>query len=947
MSRVQRISGEIRVKIRFVMIAALATAPGHAFAGETILYQPTPSWVKLAAVPASGAASGAGDAPSLLVYDTQQRVENGQLWQYSDTAAKIASPEMLAQFSTIGAQWSPDKGDLIVHEVAIIRNGETLNLLAKGMKLDVLRREELLEQRQLTGMLSATGAIEGLRVGDVFRMRYSVTMRDAVLNGRVQSISGLPARPLRLDAGHLRAIWPASEKAKWQFLASGITASPVRRGDTMELDLALPVPKQPEIPGDAPARYASPGLFELTTFADWPDVSRTFFPLYRPKGLIADGTPLAAEADRIAAASSDPLARTQAALQLAQDQVRYLALNMNAGNYTPQSPEETWKLRYGDCKAKTLLLLALLDRLGIEAEAVLASARGGGHALLKHLPSAAVFDHVLVRARLDGQSLWLDGTGIGSRLDDIHDTPDLGYVLPLRADGAEPERIVTHANARPSVDLAITYDESTSIDLPPALDAKLTLRGPQALSLGLAANALDPEQRDELVRQQLTQAVGEGLFTDLSLETSTATATTVLKGRGIVTGAWKSNDRQTVRRFNGLLSQFSFAPDRARAEWRDIPVATMSPFAIAYHVTVRLPDQGKGYTLEGAPEIDTTLGGTRFVGRARLDGGTFVYDERSDSTGAEIAPAQVAADRAATARAQAQVPRLVAPDTATRRWNLGDAPKSTSQLATVNALLEKAMAAKEPSAEVWQTRANLRRGTGDFKGARADLDRAIALSADASSYLDRARLNRSLGDLPAALADARKAQELDPSQSGSAMLLAALMAQQGDAAAARELLDEKIALGGDERRAWEMSKVETLGLYADAAEALGLLDVMMEKRPQSPDLLNLACWIKGMRGIDVDGALRQCSSAIELTGDPSGPLDSRAVVWLRLGRYDDALRDLDAVLRDAPTQAESRYMRGVVLAHLGRAGESRAEIAVARTLDPGIAALYERLGIKP
>jgi len=245
MSRVQRISGEIRVKIRFIMIAALATVPGHAFAGETILYQPTPSWVKLAAVPASGAASEAGDAPSLLVYDTQQRVENGQLWQFSDTAAKIASPEMLAQFSTVGAQWSPDKGDLIVHEMAIIRNGETIDLLAKGMKMDVLRREELLEQRQLTGMLSATGAIEGLRVGDVFRMRYSVTMRDAVLNGRVQSISGLPARQLRLGAGHLRAIWPASAKAKRQFLSSGITAAPVRRGDTYELYLALPVPMQP------------------------------------------------------------------------------------------------------------------------------------------------------------------------------------------------------------------------------------------------------------------------------------------------------------------------------------------------------------------------------------------------------------------------------------------------------------------------------------------------------------------------------------------------------------------------------------------------------------------------------------------------------------------------------------------------------------------------------
>ena len=62
-------------------------------------------------------------------------------------------------------------------------------------------------------------------------------------------------------------------------------------------------------------RFAALPMFELSTFTGWSDVSRTFEPLYRTKGLIPDGSPLAAEADRIMAASADPLARTQGALQ--------------------------------------------------------------------------------------------------------------------------------------------------------------------------------------------------------------------------------------------------------------------------------------------------------------------------------------------------------------------------------------------------------------------------------------------------------------------------------------------------------------------------------------------------------------------------------------------------------------------------------------------------------
>src|SRR3546814_9438682 len=83
----------------------------------------------------------------------------------------------------------------------------------------------------------------------------------------------------------------------------------------------------------------------------------------------------------------------------------------------------------------------LLARLGIEAEAVLANNSGGDDGLDERLPNPGMFDHVLVRARIDGKTYWLDGTlppvaGPGA-------TPAIAYrwILPLTEAGGALEKI--------------------------------------------------------------------------------------------------------------------------------------------------------------------------------------------------------------------------------------------------------------------------------------------------------------------------------------------------------------------------------------------------------------------------------------------------------------------------------------------------------------------------
>jgi Flp pilus assembly protein TadD len=75
-------------------------------------------------------------------------------------------------------------------------------------------------------------------------------------------------------------------------------------------------------------------------------------------------------------------------------------------------------------------------------------------------------------------------------------------------------------------------------------------------------------------------------------------------------------------------------------------------------------------------------------------------------------------------------------------------------------------------------------------------------------------------------------------------------------------------------------------------------------------------------------------------------LDSRAMVQFRLGNYDAAIADLDAVLRLAPAVADSRYLRGVVRLRRGDGG-GRDDIETALRMAPNLAGFYARHGVSP
>jgi hypothetical protein len=118
----------------------------------------------------------------------------------------------------------------------------------------------------------------------------------------------------------------------------------------------------------------------------------------------------------------------------------------------PHAPSVVVERRFGDCKDKSLLLVTILRYLGVTAHPALVHTRLR-HTIDSRLPSPIQFDHVIVRAELDGAVLWLDPTRRAERGPvAARQPPALGRALVGRSGTRELETIPTPALTAPTAD---------------------------------------------------------------------------------------------------------------------------------------------------------------------------------------------------------------------------------------------------------------------------------------------------------------------------------------------------------------------------------------------------------------------------------------------------------------------------------------------------------------
>jgi tetratricopeptide (TPR) repeat protein len=220
---------------------------------------------------------------------------------------------------------------------------------------------------------------------------------------------------------------------------------------------------------------------------------------------------------------------------------------------------------------------------------------------------------------------------------------------------------------------------------------------------------------------------------------------------------------------------------------------------------------------------------------------------------------------------------------------------------------------------------------GQFARAIADESRAIELHPQsATSWADRGYAYAGKHWWDWAIADFDDALRLDSQDDFALQGRAESERGKGDAAAAVKDYDEVISNDPHGENALE--------------DANAMIEL---SAPGDPDALNARCWVRGVLNIQLPAALADCERSLARRPNSAITLDSLALVYFRLGRFNAAVSEYTAALAADPKQVVSQFMRGVAELRAGDQAGGEADIEAAEAADKNVAAQFASYGVKP
>jgi tetratricopeptide (TPR) repeat protein len=782
--------------LKIQLAAAISTAAllaASAYAGDKLQQGPAPDWVEPVAPPKTPPANS--EAPvAVLVSDVQTRFTPEGSAFYTEVAMRIQTAQGLpaGQFALA---WDPATDDVAVHSFRIQRGDQVIDVLAH-QSFTVVRRETNLDRAMLDGVLTGVLQPEGLQVGDVVTYSYTLTRHIPELGAHAEGLLSDGASDLPVGHYLRRAVWDASLPMRWKTTDDLGDLKATQKGALKEVRFEASDYTPPKAVDQAPLRDQMFSQLQFSNYASWSEVSATIAPLYDKAAKLAPESPLRAELDKIRAAGADPAVQAAAALKLVENDVRYVYLGMNESGVVPADADTTWTRRFGDCKGKTALLLALLHELGIKAEPALVSTTIGD-GMDQRQPMAEYFDHVIVRAEIGGKTYWLDGTRYGDqRLSDLR-TPDYRWALPLRDAGAELVAMTPEPLDKPASEETLQLDASAGLDVAAKAHGERLYRGDFAVQLNASLASMTANDRDKALKSSWTDDYN-WLTAD---KVSAVFDPDKLEERLTVDGEAKMDwDASNIngRQYEADNYSLGWTGDLKRdpGPHQNDPVVLTYPFYSVWRETVILPDHGKGFSLTGAP-VDETLYGKAFHRALSLKDGVFSVESSMRSLTPEIPYSQAIRDQpAVTAIAKGGV-YITAP------FNYR---ANKAELEAAKPVDGDAQAHADAAQNLAQQ--------GRLDAALAEMDAAVKLSPENTDLLmKRGALRMMTHALDAALVDFDAVLKLDPTNWDALNARGTALIIQHKPDAAVEAFSQSLELHSDNQiaregriRAYEMNK---------------------------------------------------------------------------------------------------------------------------------------------
>jgi transglutaminase-like putative cysteine protease len=626
------------------VLAATALAQGGGATvprlGDTarLTLAPTPEWVVENELPdPSTYEFDAAQGVRYLLLDRQHDATLEAPAFYTRTVSQATSLVGVSPISQLTVPFDPTYQALRFHHVRVIRSG-VVEDRHESASYDVLRREQLLELQTLTGLMTASLRLNDIRVGDIVDIAFSLSGVPPAFDGRDARLFAL-ALPADVERLALRSRWPQGSTVAIR--GEGVKVEE-ERGSGGSILYTLPARASPatEPESYAPAWAPIIPFMTASSYGDWSEIAAWGRPLYE----VEREAQIAELAERIRAANPEPQDQIVAALRFVQEEIRYFAVTLGDGGYVPTSAAETIRTRAGDCKAKTLLLLSLLDALDVEADAAFVNT-AVGPALRLYAPSPAAFNHVIVRVHHANKDYWLDPTSLfqGGHLDALVQ-PELGYALPLDGQARELVEMARRERSTPDLFVRETYDLSGGPQMDGRLRRETIYKGPLADGFRAIVASSSPADLDAAYTRTITARYsGAELVAPSQLSDDIETNTITVVVEYLIDEPFSVDNQNPNRRTFDYRADLIFAPvpdpgdERKSRRW---PVVVLADGTYRQEIVLKLPDLGKAWALESGEETVENAA-FRFKRTLALDGTTYTLLAQLDPLAETVSPAEL------------------------------------------------------------------------------------------------------------------------------------------------------------------------------------------------------------------------------------------------------------------------------------------------------------------
>lgn len=203
----------------------------------------------------------------------------------------------------------------------------------------------------------------------------------------------------------------------------------------------------PDVLDFVPYVYSGPVAFEYAgtsgSLSDWKDLGVWLYGLQ--KGLVTVPAELKTKVEALTSGLDSDRAKIKTLYDYLRENTRYVSIQLGIGGFRPFPVETVYKTGFGDCKALSVYMQALLDVAGIKSDYLIVNADEKD--LLAGFHTPGQMNHAMLSVPMESDTLWIECTNPRYPLGYRHDAIAGHQVVLVKEDGGELVRVKSYPDS--------------------------------------------------------------------------------------------------------------------------------------------------------------------------------------------------------------------------------------------------------------------------------------------------------------------------------------------------------------------------------------------------------------------------------------------------------------------------------------------------------------------